>query len=245
MKRCILWYVWGDKNYLNLLKRSVQSAEMACRDQNIDLLLYYSPEIGSAVESLVLGNNIYFREIDFKGRMPQTKTQRLSGRYPAVIDALKEYDQILYLDTDTLLVKSPAESFEYHKESPIVVGRENGVIGNNCHLGVYSDITGVDMNDPAFSSGVWIANRDSIDMLEDVWESAMLDDSNYICGDQHIFCRRVYEYGLLSYFRDHEVQHRMPTIEEKTIVLHFPGGVCYHDEKNRQQYESSKQLSLK
>jgi lipopolysaccharide biosynthesis glycosyltransferase len=228
---CVYYCFYGDFRYKELLELSVNSLNKFISKENIFVFSEYDiPEL-----------QIYCNVI--KTEFPQTHAKRMAYRLILGKELLKNYDRVLHLDVDTLVLDNIDDifiSFEDGKLSFATEDLENphkitgsfwaGPLLNEDELVKYSNVNSI-------CCGVFGFNKSAYKILEDIYKFIVeCEDSGFYGShvDQHGFVTYVLRNNLYNYNLQQHVSHFPSSILDKTKfkIYHFAGGVVSDNKYN-------------
>jgi len=236
MRNLLYMAVFRDEGYVDLLALLMKSlrAKGSFNNETTDILILTHPSMANAIGEKVVphGLALNFWYLDFVQLMDAARARLLIFDYPYI----GSYDKMLYIDTDILINSNINKIFDLPIEKGILYVGSEMTLASYFHGGwMYGDHPEVDLNQPAFSSGImFFRNCPEVkdmfyatvghihdDLLVKRNEPPTCLDQPYIVFNAAI--RKMYDTRMIN---DFIRTGRSPEIVEDNVVLyHFAGDI--------------------
>lgn len=226
-ENCIFYTLYGNIGYEKLLYLSLKNTTKFFNKK--DVYVFTDLEIDNK-----LGINIV------KTKFPTGYAIPMAYRFRLINELSNTYDNILHLDTDSLLVKEPYEIFNNLEIDKLNGATENidnpDKINSDYHAGPllteeemrrYSHIN-------SMCAGVFAVNKRIANHCENMYHYIFEYEQKGFMGitrDQHAFCKYLLDNQLYSFAVQENIHHagmsslKDHLITDKTEVIHYAGGV--------------------
>jgi|688.fasta_scaffold145786_2 predicted O-methyltransferase YrrM/lipopolysaccharide biosynthesis glycosyltransferase len=226
---CIFFCVFNQEKYVDMLYLLLESLFIYGNfDDNTNILVYTSSSFMNIIKNSHLFNDekIKFEINDTYNDISKACKARLDlFKLPSI----KNYNKILYLDTDILIKDDINKVFDVCKEDILYV-LEEGTINS------YTDYWGKTLfeneinnyNDKtAFTSGILLFNN--CEKIKDLFckinEDIVKRPYNFACYDQPYIVYNAFKYNLYNNkILKSFVVNNDSNIHSDKVVFHFPGG---------------------
>jgi lipopolysaccharide biosynthesis glycosyltransferase len=232
MKNCIFYSFFGDLKYKELLLASLQSLSRFFPKEHIYVYSSYELEDVSEYANV--------RLYDFK----EGFAIPIAIRYNIAQELFENYDNILYLDLDTVCIGDVSEIFKNITDNKILIATEYPDAYkdlNKYSLNVRTSLSvGSAADDnwagpllnakekekyrhvPSICAGVFAANKSTAQHMNALYQYIEFYENHGFqasCADQHAFCKYllindIYDFGLQPY-----VTHQGKDMSEQQISL--------------------------
>ena len=234
MKNCIFICIFNDINYVKMFYILLDSIyKYANLNDDIDILIYTSSEF----MTLIKENNLYIDKIKFE----------INDNYNSIFKAcqarldlfnlqsIHNYKNILYLDTDIIVINDLNKLFTIINDNILYVLKEGRIDNKNNYWGYslfdneinnYNDKSG-------FNTGILLfRNCEKIKFLfSKIKEDILLRPYNFTCIEQPYIIYNAFKYELF----DNKILNQYAinndfNINSNKIIHHFPGqpGIYSH-----------------
>lgn len=243
MRRLIYVCVFHNPNFIRLLLMLLESISLwgKCSEDDIDILIYTTSHFQSQIDIQQFQSlRILFAINDRKTSVEQACEARLDI---FDIPIIAEYEKILYLDTDILVLNKIGAVFDVLEKDVLYAVREGSTSfdcwGRKLFEGGSNPMT------PGFNSGVMLFRNSFTmktlfqDIRRDIVERAHL----YTFMDQpfivhHAIKNKLYDNHRLRYFVQLRLycggNNRVPFTDRSKTIIHFLGGVGATEHKEIQ-----------
>jgi predicted O-methyltransferase YrrM len=204
-------------------------------DHTTHILLYTSTQFMNKIKQNHLFNNekIKFEINDTYNNIGKACYARLDlFNLPSV----KNYNKILYLDTDILVKDDINKVFDVCKKDILYVLEEGDINGNLPHWGktLFGDEVNNHKDKTAFTSGILLFNNcEKIkDLFNKINEDIVKRPYNFACYDQPYVVYNAFKYNLYN----NKILKTLAVNNDKNIhsdkvIHHFPGGPGRYERK--------------
>jgi lipopolysaccharide biosynthesis glycosyltransferase len=231
---CVFVCVFTQTQFLDMLYLLLESIQKYGKlDDNTHILIYTSTLFMNMIKSHSLyNNNIKFEVNDTMNTIEKACRARLDL---FKLDLIKNYDKVLYLDTDILIKGDLNIVFNICEEDLLYV-LEEGAIDSTTDFWGYSLFTNAERNNysdkSAFTSGIMLfKNCSKIRALfEQINECINTLKRAFVCHDQPYIVYNAFKYHIYNnkILKDYVVNNDH-NINSDKIIHHFPGGPgSYH-----------------
>lgn len=231
---CIFICVFNDQQYVNMFYLLLESIFIYGNlDDNTNILVYTPTSFMNIIKKSHLFNDkkVIFEINDTYNNIDKACKARLDIFN---LPSIKNYNKILYLDTDILIKDEINKVFDVCKED-ILYALEEGVINNGHHgkilfgneINNYEDKT-------AFTSGILLFNNcEKIkDLFNKINENIILKPYNGSFYDQPYIVYTAFKYNLYNNkILKSLVVNSDNNIHSNKVIHHFPGGPGAYEHK--------------
>ncbi len=232
---CIFCCVFNQDKYVDMLFLLLESVFIYGIDENINILVYTSTTFMNMIKKSRLFNSekIKFEINDTYNNIDSACKARLDlFNLPSV----KNYNKIIYLDTDVLINGHINKVFDVCKEDILYVLEEGEINSNSDFWG--KTLFGNEVNNyneqTAFTSGILLFNNcDKIkDLFIKINDDIINRPYNFDCYDQPYIVYNAFKYNLYNNkILKQFVVNNSHNIHSNKIIHHFPGGVGKYSHK--------------
>jgi len=222
---CVYYCLYGDIKYTEILKLSVISLNQFVSKENIFVFSEYD------IPELKYNCNLVLT------KFPEGYAKPMGYRLILGKELLKNYDKVLHLDADTLVVDNIDCIFECFENEKISFATENpnypdkitgqcwaGPLLNQEEHNTYNNVSSI-------CCGVFGFDKSVSFILDKIYNFiAECEDTGFaeVCRDQHAFATYVLRNRLYNYNLQKYVCHTPAkdiNIEKNFKIYHFAGGV--------------------
>lgn len=226
---CLMWSVYGSEQYLPMLDMSIQSSALFAPDIKKILLkdkqIQYSNSLCEIVEAEFVGG----------------ASSKMSLRYDFAANLLDEYDYVLHLDNDVLIIKNIHPIFdhmpdrkglsfasEYTSDQSHFFSNKNNtpsscdgiywagpLLKSSAEIAEFSKV-------PSICMGVWLAGRDEKSVLRQIRKNvcdAELKGFYGPCYDQHAAVHTIVNMKSWNFSLQDHVTHSAGHILGESDIL--------------------------
>ena len=233
---CIFCCVFNQYKYVDMFLLTLESILIYGKlDENTQILVYTSTPFMDVIKKSHLFNHekIKFEINDTYNDIDKSCKARLDlFNLPSV----KNYNKILYLDTDILVKDDINKVFDVCKEDILYVLQEGRINSNSNYWGytLFCNEVNNYEDKSAFTSGILLFNNCEkiIDLFNKIKEDIIKRPYIFDCYDQPYIVYNAFKYNLynnkilnsLAVNNDHN-------IHSDKVIHHFPGGVGVYRHK--------------
>jgi predicted O-methyltransferase YrrM len=233
---CIFVSVFNQEKYIDMFFILLESIFIYGNlDNNTNILVYTSTLFMNRIKQSNLFNDekIKFEINDTYNNIDKACKARLD-LFNLV--SIKNYNKILYLDTDILIKDNINAVFDVCQEDILYVLEEGKINGNNDHHG--KSLFGNEINNykdkSAFTSGILLFNKcEKIkDLFNIINEDIIKRPYNFACYDQPYIVYNAFKYNLYNNkILKSLVVNNDNNIHSTKVIHHFPGGPGVYQHK--------------
>jgi len=231
---CIFCCVFNQEKYVDMFFLLLESIFIYGElDFNTHILIYTSTEFMNKIKHSHLYND---EKIKFEINDTYDSIRKsCRSRYDLFsFPSIKNYNKILYLDTDILIKNGINQVFDVCKEDLLYV-MEEGEIDNN------SDFWGKSLfgneidnyeDKSAFTSGILLFNN--CEIIKDLFNKTIkaFDTFNFVLNDQPYMVYNAFKYNLYNNkILKSLVENYYNNSQNDKVIYHFPGGPGGYEHK--------------
>ena len=233
---CIFCCVFNQEKYVDMFMLLLESIfTYGNVDININILVYTSTPFMNKIKNSHLFNNekIQFEINDTYDNIDKACKARLDL---FKLSSIKNYNKILYLDTDILVKDDINKVFDVCKEDILYVLEEGEINSNTNYWGYILFCNEFDnYNDKtAFTSGILLFNNcEKIkNLFNEINEDIIRRPYNFSCFDQPYIVYNAFKYNLYNNkILKTLVVNNDNNIHSDKVIHHFPGGPGVYQHK--------------
>lgn len=233
---CIFICVFSQEKYVDMFYLLLESIFIYGNlDDNTNILVYTSTAFMNMIKQSHLFNDekVKFEINDTYYTIDKSCKARLDLFN---LSSIKNYDKILYLDTDILVKDDIRKVFDVCKEDILYVLEEGQIDNDNDYWGKY--LFGDEMynyeDKKAFTSGILLFNNcTTINFLFDkINEDIISRPYHFVCCDQPYIIYNAFKYNLYNnQILKSLVVNGDNNIYSDKVIHHFPGGPGIYQHK--------------
>jgi lipopolysaccharide biosynthesis glycosyltransferase len=233
LKNCVCYcYHGNDSLYYKLLKLSLHSLNKFFNKSDIFVHSEVDlPELHDLCNIVIV-------------KFPDGFCTPMAYRLVLTEKLLQSYDNVLYLDIDTIIYNNLDETFLQVRDNEISFATENqknpdkivnsywaGPVLTEDEIKKYSQINSI-------CSGVFLLNKTCSKIILDIYDYIIdLENNGFrgVCREQHGFNSYILKHNCYNYSLQNYVSHDAKNLVKNnlltlsTAVYHFAGGVTPHD----------------
>jgi len=233
---CIFITVFNQEKYVDMFFLLLESIfTYANLDETTTILVYTSTPFMKMIQQshLFHSEKIKFEINDTYNNIDKACKARLDLFH---LVSVKDYNKILYLDTDVLVKDDINKVFDVCKEDVLYVLEEGEIQNNTDWWGksLFGDEANNYEDKTAFSSGVMLFNNcDKMKNLFDkINEDIAIRPRNFACFDQPYIVYNAFKYNLFNNkILKSLVVNNDKNIHSDKVIHHFPGGPGVYQHK--------------
>ena len=234
--KCIFVCVFNQLKYVDMFFLLLESIFIYGNlDKNTHILVYTSTSFMNKIKESHLFNNekIKFEINDTYNNIDKACKARLDLFN---LPSIKNYNKILYLDTDILVKNDINKVFDVCKEDIVYVLEEGKINSDADHWGktLFCDEINNYEDKTAFTSGILLFNNcEKIkDLFNKINEDIVKRPYNFSCYDQPYIVYNAFKYNLYN----NKILKSLAVNNDKNIhsdkvIHHFPGGPGLYERK--------------
>jgi hypothetical protein len=233
---CIFVTVFNQPKYVDMFFLLLESIFIYGNlDETTNILVYTSTSFMNMIKQSHLFNNekIKFEINDTYNNIDKACKARLD-LFNLV--SVKNYNKILYLDTDVLVIDDVNKAFDVCKEDTLYTLEEGGIDSNNDFWGktLFGDEINNYEDKTAFTSGILLFNN--CEKIKDLFNKINNDivnrPYNFDCYDQPYIVYNAFKYNLYNNkILKTLVVNNDHNIHSDKVIHHFPGGPGFYQHK--------------
>jgi lipopolysaccharide biosynthesis glycosyltransferase len=233
---CIFFTVFNQEKYVDMLYLLLESIFIyGDLDNNTEILIYTSTSFMNKIKQSHLFNNqkIKFEINDTYNDIGQSCKARLDLFN---LHSVKNYNKILYLDTDILVKGDINKVFDVCKEDILYVLEEGEINDNREFWGKI--LFGNEINNykdkSAFTSGILLFNNCNKikELFNKINEDVIKRPYRFYCHDQPYIVYNAFKYNLYdNKILKSLVVNNDNNIHSDKIIHHFPGDPGFYHHK--------------
>ncbi len=233
---CIFCCVFNQEKYVEMFYLLLESIFIYGNlDDNTEILVYTSTPFMNKIKNshLFIDNKIKFEINDTYDNIDKACKARLDLFNLA---SIKNYNKILYLDTDILIRDNINKVFNVCSEDILYVLEEGEINSNSDFWG--NTLFGNEINNyadkSAFTSGILLFNncQKIKDLFNEINKDIYTRPYNFSCYDQPYIVYNSFKYNLYNNkMLKQLVVNNDDNIHSNKVIHHFPGGPGVYEHK--------------
>jgi len=223
--KCIFCCVFSQEKYVEMFYILLESIFIFGNLENTDILVYTSSVFMEKIKnSHLFDSKIKFEINDTYDNIDKACKARLDLFH---LDSVKNYNKILYLDTDIIIKDDINKVFDVCVEDILYVLEEGEIDSDTDFWGKTLFVDDIYPDKSAFTSGILLFNncKKISDLFDEINEDIRKRPYNFSCYDQPYIVYNAFKYNLynnkilktLAVNNDHN-------IHSDKVIHHFPGG---------------------